>query len=246
MIIHRSMHDRWLSNSWLVADREGGTGVIIDAGAPAEPLLARISELKLDISHVLLTHHHPDHVENAGLFRDRFGARVCGHAAERDLFPVIDEELKNRQFIDTGSLHVECLHVPGHTRGQLNFVVNDERVFTGDTLFAGSVGGTRGPGHGTFAELYHSIMKVLMKLPEAMTVHPGHAKETTIGREHETNPFIRAWRGLATLGEARCSAYAKTATLLVDAEDYDGGRKCWVRFDDGREDVVAGSRVERA
>jgi glyoxylase-like metal-dependent hydrolase (beta-lactamase superfamily II) len=76
------------------------------------------------------------------------------------------------------------------SRRQLAFLVDEERVFTGDTLFRGSVGGTRGPGHGTFDELQHSIMDVLMALPKATVVHPGHLEPTTIG-EVATQP-VRA------------------------------------------------------
>ena len=123
--------------------------------------------------------------------------------------------------------------------------MNDERVFTGDTLFRESVGGTRAPGHATFEELRHSIMEVLMRLPKDMTVHPGHTEPTTIGEEWERNPFIRAWRGLDAPRETRCTALGLPATLLLRAKDYDGGTKCWVRFDEGnRLDVVPGSRVE--
>ena len=78
----------------------------------------------------------------------------------------------------------------------LNFVVNGGDVFTGDTLFKGSVGGVRAPGSTSFEDLRHSIMDVLMKLPHETRVHPGHTDPTTIGDEWESNAFVRLWRGL--------------------------------------------------
>ena len=74
----------------------------------------------------------------------------------------------------TGGLRIRPLHIPGHTIGQLAFLVNDEMVFTGDTLFRRTVGGTRAPGHTTFEDIQHSLLEVLMKLPKETLVYPGH------------------------------------------------------------------------
>lgn len=248
MIVEKSMSDGWLSNTWLVADRPGGHAVVIDTGGPAKPILERIAELRVEVTHVLCTHHHVDHVANNATFKDAFGCPVCGGKAERALFDELagglDIELEGGEELVSGDLHVRALHIPGHTSGQLGFVVNDERVFTGDTLFRGSVGGTRGVGHTTFEDLRHSIMDVLMTLPKETVVHPGHVDPTTIEREWEENPFVRLWRGADALTETRCTAFGQPATLLLRAADYDGGTKCWVRFDDGGVlDVVPGSRV---
>jgi glyoxylase-like metal-dependent hydrolase (beta-lactamase superfamily II) len=156
----------------------------------------------------------------------------------------LDVELDGGDEVRTGDLLVRALHVPGHTQGQLAFQVNEAHVFTGDTLFRRTVGGTRAPGHGTFEELRHSIMDVLMRLPAETVAHPGHTEATTIGEEWEQNPFIRLWRGLDESQEKRCTAFGQPATLLLRAPDYDGGTKCWVRFDSGGQlDVVPGSQV---
>jgi glyoxylase-like metal-dependent hydrolase (beta-lactamase superfamily II) len=244
MIVERSMNSSWLSNTWLVADRPGGHAVLIDTGGPAEPILAKIEELGVTVTHALCTHHHIDHVANNDLFRERLGVRICGHPEERALFGRLDQELPEGAIVETGDLRARSLHIPGHTLGQLAFVVNDERVFTGDTLFRGSVGGTRGPGHTTFRDLHHSIMEVLMKLPREMPVHPGHTEPTTIGQEWESNPFVRAWRGADPTADRPCTAMGEPATLLLRAGDYDGGTKCWVRYENGVEDVVPGSMVQ--
>ncbi|MHC5063773.1 MAG: MBL fold metallo-hydrolase [Planctomycetota bacterium] len=246
MIIHRSMHPGWLSNTWLVADHEAGKAVLIDTGGPMEPILEKLREHRLELSHVLCTHHHYDHVENNAEYQRRFGCPVCGHAAERELFGGLDEELADGDELRVGDLHIRALHIPGHTLGQLGFLINEERVFTGDTLFRGSIGGTRAPGHTSFEDIRHSLMDVLMNLPKETVVHPGHMEASSVGEEWEQNPFIRAFRGLDTPTEKPCLAYDQPATLLLSARDYDGGQKCWVRFEESnRLDVVPGSRVKQ-
>ncbi len=244
MIVERTMDGNWLSNTYLVADKPGGHAVLIDTGGPVGPILEKIAELRLTVSHVLCTHHHVDHIAHNSDYKTRFGCLICGHAKERELFLGLDLELADGDELVSGGIHVRALHVPGHTQGQLAYLVNDERVFTGDTLFRDSVGGTRAQGHGTFEELRHSIMDVLMRLRKDMAVHPGHTDPTTIGEEWERNPFIRAWRGVDASRETRCTAFGLPAALLLRARDYDGGTKCWVRFDQGsRLDVVPGSQV---
>jgi hydroxyacylglutathione hydrolase len=89
-------------------------------------------------------------------------------------------------------------------------------------------------------------MDVLMGLPHTVRVYPGHTDETTIGREWEENPFVRVWRGEDPEGKERCHVAGVRATLIVWARDYDGGGKAWVRFRDGLDAIVGGSRVERA
>jgi glyoxylase-like metal-dependent hydrolase (beta-lactamase superfamily II) len=128
----------------------------------------------------------------------------------------------------------------------LSFLVNDEEVFTGDTLFKGSVGGVRAPGSTTFEDLRHSIMDVLMKLPPDTVVRPGHTDPTTIGDEWENNAFIRVWRGIDPESSDPCTVQGEPATLVLWAPDYDGGHKAWVRWENGKDDIVPGSRVELA
>jgi glyoxylase-like metal-dependent hydrolase (beta-lactamase superfamily II) len=244
MIVEKTMSDGWLSNTYLVADKPGGHAVLIDTGGPSGPILKAIEELKLTVSHVLCTHHHIDHIQHNADYKSRFNCPICGHTRERKLFGTLDVELSDGDELTSGGLHVRALHTPGHTLGMIAFVVNDERVFTGDTLFRGSVGGTRAPGHTTFDDIQHSIMDVLMGLPREMTVHPGHTEPTSIREEWENNPFIRMWRGVDKPAEKRCTAFGQPATLLLSAADYDGGNKCQVRFDEGNAlDIVPGSQV---
>ena len=240
------MHPEWLSNAYLVADHDGGRGVLIDAGAPPDPLLEAIDRRKLKVEHVLLTHHHHDHVAESPVFRERLGVEVLAHPAEAERLLDVDREIHPGQELRAGDLVIEPVHTPGHTAGMLSFRLGDREVFTGDTLFRRSVGGVRAPGSTSFDDLRRSVMDVLMKLPPETTVRPGHTDPTTIGEEWERNAFVRLWRGLDEEGTDRCRVGDETATLVLFAPDYDGGHKAWVRWDEsGRDDIVPGSMVVR-
>jgi len=244
MILERSMSPEWLSNTYLVGDRPGGHAVLVDAGGPAEPILDAVRTNRLVVTHLLCTHHHHDHVAHNERYARILGCRVLGHRDESGRFGRLDGTLSGGETIRSGDLSIRTLHIPGHTVGQLAYLVDDATVFTGDTLFSGSVGGTRAPGHGTFEQLKASIMEVLMRLPEETAVMPGHTEATSIGKEWDTNPFIRAWRGVDRPAPEPCVAAGTPATLLLRATDYDGGTKCWVRFpEEAREEILPGSVV---
>jgi glyoxylase-like metal-dependent hydrolase (beta-lactamase superfamily II) len=246
VIVERSMHDQWLSNAYLVADEHGGHGVIIDSGGPSEPLLEAVERLELTVPYLLLTHHHGDHVAENHVYKEKLGVEIRAHPFEAEHLVDVDRIIEPGEVVEVGGLHIDGLHTPGHTAGMLAFRANDEAVFTGDTLFKGSVGGVRAPGHTTFEDLHASIMDVLMKLPHDTVVHPGHTDPTTIGDEWENNAFVRVWRGLDSEGEEPCTVRGESARLVLWAPDYDGGHKAWVRWDDsGRDDIVPGSVVER-
>jgi hydroxyacylglutathione hydrolase len=242
MIIERSMQDDWLSNTYLVGDEEGGTAVVIDAGGPCAPLVETAGRLGLDVQMLLLTHHHHDHVAEASVWE---GVEVLAHPVEAEQLGGVDRTIEPGDTLSAGDLRIETLHTPGHTAGMLNFVVNGSDVFTGDTLFKGSVGGVRAPGSTSFEDMRHSIMDVLMRLPHETRVHPGHTDPTTIGDEWERNAFVRLWRGLDEEGHEPCKVWDEDATLVLWAPDYDGGHKAWVRWPDGRDDIVPGSQVVR-
>ena len=216
------MHPGWLSNAYLVADEPGGTAVFIDSGAPLEPLFEAVEHHGVRVTHLLTTHADPDHVAGDGEIGSRFGV------------PVVKGPL------ETGGLRIEALPTPGHHDEHLAFVVNGEACFSGDILFRDAVGG--GPD---VEPIRRSVMDVLMQLPPESRVYPGHTDETTIGREWEANPFVRVWRGLEPEGTERVRVGGREATLVVWSPDYDGKGKAWVRFDDGRNAIVGGSRVER-
>jgi glyoxylase-like metal-dependent hydrolase (beta-lactamase superfamily II) len=127
----------------------------------------------------------------------------------------------------------------------LSLLVNGTDVFTGDTLFKGSVGGVRAPGHTSYADLKSSIMETLLALDPGTRIHPGHTDPTTVAEELEHNPFVRIWRGVDPEGAEPCTALGEPATLILLGPDYDGGHKAWVRWADGADDIVPGSQVSR-
>jgi glyoxylase-like metal-dependent hydrolase (beta-lactamase superfamily II) len=242
MILDRSMNPDWLSNTYLIGDVEGGEGAFVDAGGPVAPLLELADRHGLSVTHVLLTHHHGDHVHELGQLVERYpDAAVLAHPDER--VPGVNETIQPGERVQVGELEVEAIPTPGHTKGMLSFRVGNA-VFTGDTLFKGSVGGVRAPGHTTYADLRSSIMDRLMQLPPDTDLLPGHTDATTVGREWEDNAFIRLWRGLDPEGTEPCLALGEPATLILLAPDYDGGKKAWVRWPDGRDDIVPGSQVQ--
>ena len=246
MIIERSMQQDWLSNAYLVGDEDNGKAVVIDSGGPSGPLLEAAERHGLDVELLLLTHHHGDHVAENEVWKSERGVEILAHPIEAELIDDVDRVITPDEELRVGGLTIESLLTPGHTAGMLNFVVNGTDVFTGDTLFKGSVGGVRAPGSTSFADLKHSIMDVLMKLPHEMRVHPGHTDPTTIGEEWESNAFVRLWRGLDDEGDEPCRVGGEQATLVLWGPDYDGGHKAWVRWADGSDDIVPGSQVVRA
>ena len=149
MIVARSMHERWLSNAFVLGDEPGGTAVFVDSGAPLGPLLEVVERERLTPTHLLRTHAHPDHVEHEDELCERFG------------IPVVTGDLV------TGGLDVRAIALPGHSDDGVAFVVNDEICFSGDVLFKDAVGG--GPAD----VVRHSVMEGLMTLPPEIRVLPG-------------------------------------------------------------------------
>jgi glyoxylase-like metal-dependent hydrolase (beta-lactamase superfamily II) len=244
VLIERSMNAPFLSNTYLVADELGIDAVMIDAGGPVEPLLAMLDRMRYRLTHVLLTHHHHDHVAELGEVLERHpGTPVLIHPLERELVPAATGALNPGETLQSGALEIQPLHTPGHTAGMVSLLINGTDVFTGDTLFKGSVGGVRAPGHTTYADLKGSIMETLLALPASTRIHPGHTDETTVAEELEHNRFVRIWRGLDPEGSEPCTALGEPATLILLGDDYDGGHKAWVRWPDGSDDIVPGSQV---
>jgi hydroxyacylglutathione hydrolase len=280
MLVERAMHPQFLSNTFLVADGEGGPAFFIDAGGPVGPLIEAAERLGLEPTHVLLTHHHYDHVSDVGELLERWPKlEVLISQRERELLDAAAEgaeapsagmgSIEAGQTLSFGALEVRPLHTPGHTAGMLSFLVGERAaagagasgraarsgpggvagaglaVFTGDTLFKDSVGGVRAPGHTTYTDLRDSIMGTLMELPPDTVIYPGHCDQSTVAREWDANAFVRVWRGLDPEGSRPCTALGEPATLVLLGADYDGGTKAWVRWADGSDDIVPGSRVEQ-
>jgi len=247
LFVERTENPQWLSNAYLVADEESGKGVLIDGNDVLEPLLERAEHDGIEITHILITHPHADHVAGLAAARERLGGPplVAHPDAAAEVEDEVAELIEDGGKLSSGGLEIEAISTPGHAAGHLAFLVDGGDVFTADVLFKGTVGGTMAPGASGLDDLRASVMR-LMELPADTAVHPGHREPTTIGAELEENPFIRVWRGVDELGEERCTVWGRDATLLLWAPDYDGGNKAWVRFaDSGEEAIVGGSQVDR-
>jgi glyoxylase-like metal-dependent hydrolase (beta-lactamase superfamily II) len=247
VIVERTENPQWLSNAYLVADERSKKGVLIDGNDLLDPLLDRAERDGIEITHILITHPHVDHVAGLAAARERLGGPpfVAHPDAAAEIEEEVTETIEEGGRLSSGGLEIEALSTPGHAAGHLAFLIDGTDVFTADVLFKGTVGGTMAPGASGIDDLRASVMR-LMELPPETIVHPGHREPTTIAAELEGNPFVRIWRGLDELGEEEAKVWGRDATLLLWAPDYDGGNKAWVRFaDTGQEAIVGGSQVER-
>lgn len=198
------------TNCWLVDDGMGGSLVVIDPAGDAEKLEEAIGARL--VSQVVLTHAHFDHLGAATAVCESTGAPLSVHALDaaavtdplanggrvfgfENSGPEPGRLLEDGDFVEAGGLWLKVLHTPGHTPGGICLFSASEtdgsappRLFSGDTLFAGSVGRTDFPG-GDGRQLRHSIATKLALLPADTRVHPGHGEDTTIGREARVNMF---------------------------------------------------------
>jgi glyoxylase-like metal-dependent hydrolase (beta-lactamase superfamily II) len=254
MILQRVESSDFLSNAYLIVDEPGGHGVLVDSNGAqvTEPLVERVEREGTEITHVLLTHHHWDHVLDADALAEGFGVPVLAHPKAAELLEgKVTDTIEEGDVVESGELRIEVLETPGHCADHLALVVDGTDCLTADVIFKGTVGGTRAPGATGFEDLKSSIMDKLMKLPPETRIHPGHRGPSTIGDEWERNPFIRIWRGLdeesaepVSLGPADAEE-REEAALVLWAPDYDGGNKAWVRLADGSDAIVGGSQVKR-
>ncbi len=235
------MDPGWLSNAYLVGDREGGSALVIDSGAPLGPLFEALARRRLQLAAVLTTHRHVDHVQGHLELVRATGAPVFALRPETPHVPG-SAPLEAEEERDWGGLRVRAVSLPGHTEGHAGYLIEGAGLFTGDCLFAGSLGGTVGPGASGFAEARRAVGRIL-DLPDPTPIHPGHSGPTTVGTERAGNPFLRVLSGRDPEGQGRCVALGRTGRLVVLARDYDGGTKAWIRFDDGQDALVPGSRV---
>jgi hydroxyacylglutathione hydrolase len=191
-------------NCYLVRSAAGRTAVVIDPGDEAERLGDAVEADGLDPKVILLTHGHIDHTNAAAALRARFKSRVICHQLDApmvrgeeggSLFGFVrnrcdvDQEVSDGEVVEAGGVRFTVLHTPGHTCGSVCYVL-DGVLFSGDTIFQGSIGRTDLPG-GSDHEMYRSLHERIAKLEEATVVYPGHGPSTTIGDEKRSNPFLQ-------------------------------------------------------
>jgi hydroxyacylglutathione hydrolase len=194
-------------NCYVVWDNKSGEGVIIDPGADAAEIEAAVRKAGVKVRCVINTHGHFDHVGANKAMKAAFGAPVAIHQMDAPLMAEAHEHgiffgvntpqqsapdilLEDGQAIEFDGVKIRVIHTPGHTRGGVCLYLEDGKLlFTGDTLFAGSVGRTDFEG-GSMEDLMASITGKLLSLGDEVRVLPGHGPESTIGEEREINPFL--------------------------------------------------------
>src|SRR3989442_8612813 len=184
------MDPGWLSNAYLVGEREGGAAVVIDSGAPIAPLLAALARHDLKLAAILTTHRHVDHVQGhaglAGVTRAPIFALAPEAPHVGRALPLEFEEERL-----WGGLRVRAVPLLGHTSGHAGYLIGGVGLFTGDCLFAGSLGGTVAPGNSGFEDARRAVDRIL-RLPDDTPVHTGHACPTTAGPDRTWNRLILA------------------------------------------------------
>lgn len=183
----------WLStNCYIVGCEETKEAVIIDPGLENEKetslILEYITRNSFHIKYIINTHGHPDHISGNMIMKEATGAPILIHENHKGKANA-DQKLRDGDVIQVGNCKLKVLHTPGHTKSGISLLGTDF-VFTGDTLFAGSIGRTDFPG-GSFQEIIQSIKTKLMTLPNNFKVYPGHESSSTIGDEKKYNPFLQ-------------------------------------------------------
>ena len=217
-VIDRLVLGAWQANCFVLGNRDTGRAVVIDPGQDgAGPVADMLVALDLACEAVLLTHGHLDHLWSAPQLAERLDVPVLLHDEDRWLWDnpaaafgwsldVLEaqlglawdppterlEPLKDGQRLPYANLDVLVRHTPGHTPGSCVFVALDTNplMLSGDLLFAGSVGRTDMP-RGSWDEQIESLRRVVLPLPEGVTVHPGHGPDTTVDAEVASNPYLR-------------------------------------------------------
>lgn len=178
---------------------------VIDPGDNGKRILQKIAELQLDVKYIINTHGHADHIGANNAIKQACNAKILIHGADAScltdpkrnlsafmgeavLSDSADRILKNGDTIHIGEGSLTVLHTPGNTQGGICLLA-DTLLFSGDTLFAGSVGRCDFPG-GSMTDLIKSVKEKLMVLSDDIIVYPGHGEKTSIGTERHINPYL--------------------------------------------------------
>lgn len=194
------------ANCYIINDETTGDAAIIDPGGDFPEIKAYLEDKGLKPKYIIVTHAHVDHIGALKELKDYSGASVCIHSGDHDMLrnkrrnmsagmgsqPVemeADRLLEDGEIIKLGTTELQVIHTPGHSRGGI-CIYCQGHLFSGDTLFACSIGRTDLEG-GSFEELIASIKEKLLILPDDTEVFPGHGPSTTILIEKKRNPFLR-------------------------------------------------------
>jgi glyoxylase-like metal-dependent hydrolase (beta-lactamase superfamily II) len=200
------------TNCYVVACEKTREAIVVDPGfgkSEAKAFIDEIKERGLKVKYIVNTHGHDDHTSGNTALKEATNARVLIHEADAHMltplstnrqkarnnnskYPAADQLLKEGDIIEIGDIKLTVIHTPGHTKGSISLHSQSENVvFTGDTLFAQSIGRTDFPG-GSYTDIMRSLKTKLVKLPDQTVVYPGHGETTTIGKEKNSNPFLLA------------------------------------------------------
>jgi hydroxyacylglutathione hydrolase len=206
MIIKNMPSGPLMVNTYLVYDEEDKKGFIVDPGGYNRQLTQVVIDQGVDVKYIILTHGHCDHIGGVNEHLNDFpGAKVVISVGdqkmvqspklnmspmvfEKEVIVVPDIIVKQGDTLQVGAMNLKFLMTPGHTPGGMCILV-DDTLFSGDTLFYGSIGRTDFPGS-SFEKLSESIHGQLFVLPDNIKVYPGHMGTTTIGFEKRNNPFV--------------------------------------------------------
>jgi len=192
------------ANCYILYNPDKKEGLIIDPGAEGARLIKFIEQEKICINYIINTHGHPDHIGANRKIKEYTNAPILIHEYDAPMLtrsgsvlslifplesssPAADTFVKDGDLIECAEMKLKVLHTPGHTPGGISLLL-DDAIFTGDTLFSGSVGRFDLPG-GSEEVLLNSIKKIL-SLDENLIIYPGHGPSTTVSEELRSNPFI--------------------------------------------------------